>query len=116
VKNVKKIKRKRGFYVNRAFDRRSNLGILIAIVIGATSGNKAAANDTKEQADLARIQDKLEEYYTDHQAYPAALADIALVLTMARLQLTPRIRGHMSTPTLRLRCHVLYSDCANGKS
>lgn len=53
------------------------LGVLIAIVIGATSGNKAAANDTSRQADLARIQTKLEEYYADNQAYPAALDAIA---------------------------------------
>jgi|GEM_PF-1876023 len=49
------------------------LGILIALVIGATTGNRARSNDERRRADMARIQGALEGCFADTGAYPANL-------------------------------------------
>lgn len=51
------------------------LGILIALVIAATTGNRARSNDERRRADMARIQESLEGCFADTGAYPANLQD-----------------------------------------
>ncbi len=73
---LKKLQNKQGFTLIELLIVVVILGILILIVIGATSGNKAKANDAKRNADLSRIQTALEDCFTDNSnSYPASLAN-----------------------------------------
>ena len=81
---LRKLQNKQGFTLIELLIVIVILGILIVIVIGATSGNKSKANDDKRNADITRIQTALEDCYTDAETgattknantYPANLSD-----------------------------------------
>lgn len=49
------------------------IGILAGIVIGLTGANaRRKANDAQAKADLHELQNALEQYFVDNDAYPAA--------------------------------------------
>lgn len=49
------------------------IGILAGIVVGIVGTSaKKKANDTKKKADFHEIQNALEQYFVDHDYYPAA--------------------------------------------
>lgn len=74
---LKKLRESQGFTLIELLIVVVILGVLITIVIGATSGDKAKANDAKRKADLARIQTSLEDCYgvTTAAQYPVDLTD-----------------------------------------
>lgn len=79
---LKRLQKKQGFTLIELLIVVVILGILILIVIGATSGNKAKANNAKRNADISRIQTALEDCFTDAEGvtkaantYPADLGD-----------------------------------------
>lgn len=85
---LKRLQNRQGFTLIELLIVVVILGILILIVIGATSGNKSKANDAKRNADLSRIQTAMEDCYADAETgtttkaantYPASLADACVV-------------------------------------
>jgi len=70
---LKKLQNRQGFTLIELLIVIVILGVLIVIVIGATSGNKSKANDDKRNSDLSRIQTALEDCYDYNQRnlYPA---------------------------------------------
>jgi len=53
------------------------IGILAGIVIGLTGVSaRRKANDAQRKADIHEMQNALEQYYVDNDAYPAALATL----------------------------------------
>lgn len=73
---LKKLQSRQGFTLIELLIVVVILGILILIVIGATSGNKSKANDAKRNADISRIQTALEDCFTDNtNSYPASLTN-----------------------------------------
>lgn len=69
------------------------IGILAGIVVGIVgSSSKKKANDSKKKATTHEIQNALELYFADNDAYPAALADLKATtppLLAASLVLVP---------------------------
>jgi len=95
------------------------LGVLIAIVIGATSGNRASANDADRQADLARLQTKIEEYYMDNQAYPSALDDVAFQFDDGKVPTDPKNTGtyvYTYTPSADSMSYTLTAQMEKAKN
>jgi len=53
------------------------IGILAGIVVGIVgTSSRHKANDAKKKSTVHEIQNALEQYFVDNNAYPAALADL----------------------------------------
>lgn len=66
------LKAKKGFTLIELLIVIVIIGILAGIVVGIVGTNaKKKANDTKKKADFHEIQNALEQYFVDHDYYPA---------------------------------------------
>jgi general secretion pathway protein G len=62
------------------------IGILAGIVVGIVGTSaKKKANDTKKKADFHEIQNALEQYFVDHDTYPADATAFETDLVSANL-------------------------------
>ena len=53
------------------------IGILAGIVVGVVgTSSRRKANDAKKKSTVHEVQNALEQYFVDNNAYPAALADL----------------------------------------
>lgn len=53
------------------------IGILAGIVVGVVgTSSRKKANDAKKKSTVHEIQNALEQYFVDNNAYPAALGDL----------------------------------------
>ena len=72
---LKRLRSEKGFTLIELLIVIVIIGILAAIIAGLVGRNaRAKANDAKRKAHLHEIQNALENYYTDHNEYPAAAA------------------------------------------
>lgn len=53
------------------------ISILVALTLPNLFGLQRRARDDTRKNDLKNIKSALEEYYSDHNAYPAALTDLS---------------------------------------
>lgn len=98
------------------------LGVLVAVVISVLNPKRylQKGRDTRRQSDLKMIQAALEAYYSQNNAYPAAVVfDAKWEGYLAKVPQDPQnIVGDSSTPSY---CYELtdggqkYSLCANSE-
>lgn len=69
---LSKLQGKRGFTLIELIIVVVILGILILIVLAATRGDKNKASDASKKADLARVQQALEDCFVTGTGYQAA--------------------------------------------
>jgi len=72
---IESLKSKRGFTLIELIIVVVILGILILIVLAATRGDKSKATDQSLKADLARVQQAMEDCFVEGTGYPTSLAD-----------------------------------------
>ena len=72
---LSKLKDKKGFTLIELIIVVVILGILILIVLAATRGDKNKASDASLRADLARVQQALEDCYVTGTGYQAATSN-----------------------------------------
>lgn len=69
---LKRINNEKGFTLIELLIVIVIIGILAGIVIGLTGANaRRKANDAQKKADMHELQNALEQYYVDNEAYPA---------------------------------------------
>ena len=76
------------------------IGILAGIVVGIVgTSSRHKANDAKKKASVHEIQNALEQYFVDNNAYPAALTTLQPSLLSSTLVLTPYTYAPANTNT-----------------
>lgn len=90
------------------------IGILAGIVIGLTGSNaRNKANDAANKADSHEVQNALEQYFVDNDAYPG---DIDTLVSGGYLKVAPTLKGNQTltyTPANSNAEYTLYFPLLN---
>ncbi len=108
------LKNKKGFTLIELLIVIVIIGILAGIVVGLVGTNaRRKANDSKKKAGVHEIQNALEQYFVDHNAYPGTLATLQganpVILLDADMDLLP----YTYTPGSANTTYTLYFELEN---